>query len=223
MAGKTGVTGSLFEMFVLAVRDTYKKDNYSPDIRDDAWKIGRLRGMGQAAAPSIKFHRPSGALQPTNRNGPHKIERDDGGAVYFSSVYEDVANVEARIHAKNWEQMECIHTSLLRAARNTLGVYSLPGNYDHVSEGDDEPMPEFVKGNQLLVQTFQWTILVPQAVGTLTEINKVLGTSHLININPDPGSPGPETCQPLDPEHTPAIEITSGGITVVSGGITMIA
>ena len=223
MAGKTGVTDSIFEAFVLAVRDTYRKDDFSPDIRDDAWKIGRLKGMGQAAAPSVKFHRPGGSLQPTGRNGPHRFERADGSAIYFSSVYEDLATVEVRIHAQNWEQMECIWTAIIKAARDTLGTYSIPGSYDHVSEGDDDPMPEFVKGNQLLVQSFQWTILMPHVVGTLSQIEKVLGSNQFIDFNPAPGSPGPDTCQPLAAEFTPAIEIVSGGVTVKSNGVTLIA
>ncbi len=193
----TGVSGSIFEAFVLAVRDQYGKDEYAPDIRDEAWMIGRLKGMGQAAAPSVKFHRPSGTVQPTTRNGPFPFVLDNGQETYFSAVYEDLATVEARIHAKSWQELECIWTGLLTATRDVLGTYSVPGNYDHVSEGDEDPMPEFIKGNQLLVQTFEWTILIPQAFGSLSKIERILGTSQFININPAPGTPGPSTDQPL--------------------------
>ncbi len=194
-----GVSGSQFELFVLAVRDKYAQDDFAPDIRDEAWKIGRLKGMGQAAAPSVKFFRPSGTMQATDRPGPHEITLDDGSLAFFSSVYEDLANVEVRIHAQSWLEMECIQTGLLSAARVVMGQFSVPGGYDHVSEGDEDPMPEFVKGNQLMIQTFVWTILVPQTVGSMTTIEKILGTSQFININDPPGSAGPATEQPIPP------------------------
>ncbi len=190
MAGNTGVSGSLFEAFVLTVRDKYKLDTDAPDITDDAWMIGRLKGQGQAAAPSIKFHRPGGTLQPTGDNGPHPF-----GDLYFTAVYEDVATIEARIHAQSWEQLDCIWTALVSATRTALGTRSVPGNYDHLSEGDDTPMPDAVKGSQVLVQSFQWTILVPQAFLTRTEIDIVNGSSQFIDVNPAPGTAGPNTVQ----------------------------
>lgn len=193
----TGVNGSIFEAYVLEVRNEYGRDEFAPDIRDESWKIGRLKGQGQAAAPSIQFHRPSGTVQPTSRNGPFESTLDNGQPVYFASAYEDLATVQARIHAQSWQQLDCIWTGLLAAARNVLGIYSTPGSYDHVSEGDDNALPEFVKGNQLLVQSFEWTILIPQVFGSLTTIERILGTSQFINTNPAPGTPGPDTDQPL--------------------------
>ncbi len=190
MAGNTGVSGSLFEAFVLTVRDQYRLDSNAPDITDAAWMIGRLQGQGQASAPSIKFNRSSGALQPTSNKGPHPL-----GDTYFSAVYEDVANVEARIHAQNWEQLDGIWTALVQATRFALGTASVPGNYEHISEGDDTPMPDAVKGSQILVQSFQWTILVPQAFGSLTEIDRITGSNQFIDINPAPGTAGPNTVQ----------------------------
>lgn len=190
-----GVSGSLFETFVHAVRAAYADDDTVPDIEADSWQIGRLKGMGQVAAPSIKFSRPGGVTQPTTRPGPHTIEVDGGPDQFMCSKYEDLANVEARISATSWGQLECIRTGLLAASRNALGTLSVPGTFDHISEGDDDPMPDFVKGNQLLVQTFVWRILVPHSIGTLTEINTILGTSQFIDINDPPGTAGPSTTQ----------------------------
>ena len=189
-----GVVGSQFEAFVIAVRDQYGLDSTVPDITTAAWQIGRLKGMGQAAAPSIKFSRPGGTVQPTTRPGPHAF--DDGGTdKYFMSTYEEVSNVQVRILAKDWSQLECIWSGLLAATRDIIGSYSVPGIFDHISEGDDDPMPEFVKGNQLLMQNFAWTILIPHAIGTFTEITRILGTSQFHDINPAPGTAGPATDQ----------------------------
>lgn len=192
-----GVDGSIFEAFVLGVRDQYAKDANAPDVKPDAWKVGRLKSKGQVAPPSLRFRRLGGTVQPTSRNGPFPFTNPDGSEVYFASAYEDLANVEVQIRAKDWLQLECVWTGFLTAARDVLGTMSVPGNYDHASEStaDDESDSDFQKGGQLLIQQMQWTILIPQVSGSLVEINRVLGTSQFININAAPGTAGPSTNQ----------------------------
>ncbi len=183
-----GISGSIFEDFAFGIRDQYALDTAAPSIKKDAWLAGRLKGLSQVALPSLRFRRVSGSIRPTTRVGPHKHILPDGKVIYFKSRYEDFANVEVEVRAKDWIQLEAIWASLLSAAWDVLGEYSTPGDYIHASEDTDDPDPEYQKGSQKLIQQFQWRILVPQTTdsGSMVILATVDSTHNLLN----PDEPG---------------------------------
>lgn len=187
-----GVTGSIFEAFVFAIRDEYATDAQAPAIATTHWLAGRLEGAKQTSAPSMRFRRPSGTTQAASSPGPHAFPDNSG---YFSSRYEDLATIEVDMKAIDWIQLDCMRTGLLAATWNTLFKSSTPGAWNHLSEDTADPDPYYQTGGQMMIQRFEWQILIPHVIGSLAEINTIVGTSEFHNVNPAPGTPGPPTTQ----------------------------
>ncbi len=191
------VSGSFFEQVVDAIKADYDADDIAPDIDNERWKVGKLEGMGQTQSPSVRWRRPGGTIEPTEHAGPHEFTDASGAVLYFSSVYQELITVTAKISAPDWTQLGCILTGVLSATRDVMGKNATPNSYVHITEGDDDPEPSAQKGVQELLMTWEWKMLIPQAVGTLTEITSIVGANRLIEINADPGTAGPTNTQPL--------------------------
>lgn len=193
-----GVAGSIFEQVVLGIKVKYDADSAAPAIATEAWRAGRLESSNQVAAPSVSFRRAGGIVQATTQTGKHQYTDGEGNPAYYVAKYEEVANVEAMIVTDSWQQLDSVWSSLIAASREYGGGKDIvPGTYTHLTEGDDgADFPVAQAGKQIMVQAFTWTLLIPHVFGAEAEINTIVNTPHLIDVNADPGTTEKTITQP---------------------------
>lgn len=192
-----GVDGSFFDEFVALVKASYDDDANSPDVQPASWQTGALKSKGRSSLPLVHWSRPSGQLEDAAIVGRRDYTSTDGGSYWFSAIYDDLAQVECRIVANGWAELDALQSGIVRAARNALGKVSQPGGYQHVTETDE--MPIALGGHQMLVQSFTWRYPLIHEWGKLTVISgadSVQGTTEQQNEDGSSQTPGPTISQP---------------------------
>lgn len=173
---------SVFRTFVDTVERNYRAIESNEPIGDEGWTSTQLDKHKQNDPPIVSFIRSAGVIQPTDRTGVHiflfREGEDDEQLLFFTAKVEDVATVECHITAENECQLERIHNTVLRAVRDTLGKFTVPGTYS-IPTQTDEGSAEAHGGMQKLIQLFEWTILVPHTVGTLKTLGGITFTAIL--------------------------------------------
>ncbi len=194
-----GVVGSIFETYIEGVRVKYQANVLAPTLQTPHWKIGRLNSRGQASAPSVQWRRLGGTVEATTRPGIQNYTSTGGDPVFFIADWDSIDAVEMRVRAADWQQLDCVWGGLLTAVRDTFGAMGIPGGYEHLSEAeDDDPAAAAQKGVQELVQSWTFRLPIPRVQSEdKTVIDTIIGTTRLIDTNPDPGTAGPTITQPL--------------------------